>query len=114
MSKLGCEVKMVVGSILLHAEFGPNDQRKDARPSIIENWKKTELGFWNVQNLIKKKNTNEHGGQMKFQPFQILAKKRTKEKEVQAQAEVQTQEVQTQAWWTPVKHTGKIQYFLIE
>ena len=62
----------------------------------------------------KKKNTNEHGGQMKFQPFQILAKKRTKEKEVQAQAEVQTQEVQTQAWWTPVKHTGKIQYFLIE
>ena len=62
----------------------------------------------------KKKNTNEHGGQMKFQPFQILTKKRTKEKEVQAQAEVQTQEVQTQAWWTPVKHTGKIQYFLIE
>ena len=37
MSKLGCEVKMFVGSILLHAEFGPNDQRKDARPSIIEN-----------------------------------------------------------------------------
>ena len=28
--KLGCEVRMVVGYILPHAECGPNDHRKDA------------------------------------------------------------------------------------
>ena len=28
--KLGCVVRMVVDSILLHAESGPNDHRKDA------------------------------------------------------------------------------------
>ena len=31
-SKLGCVVRMVVGSILPHAECGPNDHRKDAPP----------------------------------------------------------------------------------
>ena len=30
--KLGCVVRMVVDSILLHAESGPNDHRKDAPP----------------------------------------------------------------------------------
>ena len=30
--KLGCVVKMVVDSMLLHAESGPNDHRKDALP----------------------------------------------------------------------------------
>ena len=29
-SKLGCVVRMVVGSILSHADFGLNDHRKDA------------------------------------------------------------------------------------
>ena len=30
ISKLGCVVRMVIDSILLHAECGPNDHRKDA------------------------------------------------------------------------------------
>ena len=30
--KVGCVVRMVVDSILLHAECGPNDHRKDAPP----------------------------------------------------------------------------------
>ena len=30
--KLGCVVRMVVGSILLHAEYRPNYHRKDAPP----------------------------------------------------------------------------------
>ena len=30
--KLGCVVRMVVDSILPHAESGPNDHRKDAPP----------------------------------------------------------------------------------
>ena len=30
--ELGCVVRMVVDSILPHAESGPNDQRKDAPP----------------------------------------------------------------------------------
>ena len=30
--KLGCVIRMVVGSILPHAECGPNDHRKDAPP----------------------------------------------------------------------------------
>ena len=30
LSKLGCVVRMVVDSILLHAESGPNDHQKDA------------------------------------------------------------------------------------
>ena len=30
--KLGCVVRMVVGSILPYAECGPNDHRKDAPP----------------------------------------------------------------------------------
>ena len=32
--KLGCVVRMVVDSILPHAESGPNDHRKDASPFI--------------------------------------------------------------------------------
>ena len=32
LCKLGCVVRMVVDSILPHAESGPNDQRKDAPP----------------------------------------------------------------------------------
>ena len=31
-SKLGCVVRMVIDSILPHAESGPNDHRKDAPP----------------------------------------------------------------------------------
>ena len=34
MTELGCVVRMVVDSILLHAEYGPNDHRKDAPPFI--------------------------------------------------------------------------------
>ena len=34
MHKLGCVVRMVVDSILPHAESGPNDHRKDAPPFI--------------------------------------------------------------------------------
>ena len=33
--KLGCAVRMVVASLLLHAESGPNDPRKDAPPFIL-------------------------------------------------------------------------------
>ena len=33
-SKLGCVVRMVVDSILPHAESGPNDHRNDAPPFI--------------------------------------------------------------------------------
>ena len=33
--KLGCVVGMVVDSILLHAEYGPNGHRKDAPPFIF-------------------------------------------------------------------------------
>ena len=32
--KLGCVVRMVIDSILPHAESGPNDHRKDAPPFI--------------------------------------------------------------------------------
>ena len=38
-TKLGCVIRMVVDSLLLHAESGPNDHRKDAplfRPFIFE------------------------------------------------------------------------------
>ena len=34
IAKLGCVVRMVVGSLLPHAESGPNDHRKDA-PQFI-------------------------------------------------------------------------------
>ena len=33
--KLGCVVRMVVDSILHHAESGPNDHRKNAPPFIL-------------------------------------------------------------------------------
>ena len=33
--KLGCVVRMVVDSILPHAECGPNDHRKDAPPFMF-------------------------------------------------------------------------------
>ena len=36
--KLGCVVRMVVDSILLHTECGPNDHRKDAPPFNILLW----------------------------------------------------------------------------
>ena len=35
ISKLGCVVRMVVDSILPHAECGPNDHQKDALPFNI-------------------------------------------------------------------------------
>ena len=34
-SKLGCVVRMVIDSILPHAEFGPNDHRKETLPFIF-------------------------------------------------------------------------------
>ena len=34
--KLGCVVRMVVDSILPHAQCGPNDHRNDAPPIIIK------------------------------------------------------------------------------
>ena len=38
VDKLGCVVRMVVHSILPHAECGPNDHRKDAPPFIGDNF----------------------------------------------------------------------------
>ena len=35
LNKLGCVVRMVIDSILPHAESGPNDQRKDAPRLLI-------------------------------------------------------------------------------
>ena len=47
--KLGCVVRMVVDSILLHAESGPNDHRKDAPLFIsihtLNYWKKSASLF---------------------------------------------------------------------
>ena len=37
LSKLGCVVRMVVDSILPHAESGPNDHRKDAPRLKVSN-----------------------------------------------------------------------------
>ena len=34
-NKLGCVVRMVVDSVLPHADCGPNDNRKDAPPFIV-------------------------------------------------------------------------------
>ena len=34
-NKLGCVVRMVVDTILPHAESGPNDHRKDASRLVI-------------------------------------------------------------------------------
>ena len=36
LCKLGCVVRMVVDSILPHAQCGPNDHRNDAPPIIIK------------------------------------------------------------------------------
>ena len=44
-NKLGCVVRMVVGSILSHTECGPNDHRKDAPRLILLNNKKVVLAW---------------------------------------------------------------------
>ena len=49
--KLGRVVRMVVGSILPNAKFGPNDHRKDAPPftrSLISNFSKS----FKVSNIL--------------------------------------------------------------
>ena len=38
MTKLRCVVRMVVDSILPHAEFGQNDHRRDAPPFRLNNY----------------------------------------------------------------------------
>ena len=44
-SKLGCVVRMVVDSILPHAESGPNDHRKDALPFTFKHFRMTPAQF---------------------------------------------------------------------
>ena len=43
LNKLGCMIKMVVNSILPHAECGRNDHRKDAFSYILIAWGVAEL-----------------------------------------------------------------------
>ena len=46
LNKLGCVVKMVVDSLLPHAECGSNDYQKDAFPFILIAWGVVELTGW--------------------------------------------------------------------
>ena len=53
MHKLGCVVRMVVDSILPHAESGQNDHRKDAPPFMPSHAKKSLTSFWAFQGASR-------------------------------------------------------------